>query len=244
MLSVNQKRILQGKDSAKYTHEGSYKEKTSKPRKRCQPSTTIKTPKPVLTKVRIIHPSSDILELWEVLTWPSEGIQPAPHRCSLLGLFFLLCRYCFEHMRTVWLTVDFSACKKWQWLVTTKNSKNIYICAIYFKITCLSFSLGMHVGNSVEKSKRSDQIDLFHTGHAALLFGQTGNQFAHEILSNILHACMHEIENTYTWLSSIYHDRSQYFFFFNGCCYTKKYTSKIRSRSVSDSPTPYKTKRS
>ena len=54
-------------------------------------------------------PLSSTLELWEVLTWPSESIWPIPHRCSLLGLFFLLCRYCFEHVRTVWLTVDFSA---------------------------------------------------------------------------------------------------------------------------------------
>ena len=48
---------LQGKDLAKYAQEDSYKEKTSAPRKRCQPSTTIKAPIPSLTKVRIIHPS-------------------------------------------------------------------------------------------------------------------------------------------------------------------------------------------
>ena len=58
-------------------------------------------------QVCIIHPSSGTLELWKVLTWPSEGIWLAPHRCSLLGLLFLLCRYCFEHARTVWFTGDF-----------------------------------------------------------------------------------------------------------------------------------------
>ena len=31
----------------------------------------------------------------------------APHQCSLLGILFLLCRYCFECARTVWLTGDF-----------------------------------------------------------------------------------------------------------------------------------------
>ena len=43
--------------------------------------------------------SSGTLELWEGLTWPSEGIWPTPYRCFLLGLLFLLCRYCFEHVR-------------------------------------------------------------------------------------------------------------------------------------------------
>ena len=38
--------------------------KTSSPRKRGQPSTTIKTPIPSPTKVRIIYPSSGTLELW------------------------------------------------------------------------------------------------------------------------------------------------------------------------------------
>ena len=55
-------RLLQGKGSAKYAHKDSYKEKTSKPRKRCQPSTTIKAPIPSLTKVRIISPNSSTLE--------------------------------------------------------------------------------------------------------------------------------------------------------------------------------------
>ena len=48
---------LQGKDPAKYAQEESYKEKTSAPRKRYQPSTTIKAPIPSLAKVHIIHPS-------------------------------------------------------------------------------------------------------------------------------------------------------------------------------------------
>ena len=47
-------RLLQGKGSIKYAHKNSYKEKTSKPRKRCQPSTTIKTPIHSPTKVCII----------------------------------------------------------------------------------------------------------------------------------------------------------------------------------------------
>ena len=42
--------LNQGKDFTKYAHEDSYKEKTSKPRKRCQPSTTIKAPKFSLTR--------------------------------------------------------------------------------------------------------------------------------------------------------------------------------------------------
>ena len=74
------------------------------------------------------------------------------------------------------------------------------------------FSLGMHVGKSVEKSKRSDQIDLFHTGHAALLYWTNRKPICTRNFVTYF-ACMHEIENTYLWLSSIYHDRSQYFFF-------------------------------
>ena len=53
-------------------------------------------------------PRSSTLELWEVQTWPSEGIWSAPHRCSLLGLVLLLCRCCFVRTRIVWITVDFS----------------------------------------------------------------------------------------------------------------------------------------
>ena len=60
MASVS---LLQGKDPAKYAYEDSYKEKTSESKKRGQPSTTIKAPRPSLTKVRIIHPSFGTLEL-------------------------------------------------------------------------------------------------------------------------------------------------------------------------------------
>ena len=41
--------------------EDSYKEKTSTPRKRCQPSTTIKAPIPSQIEVRIIYPSLALL---------------------------------------------------------------------------------------------------------------------------------------------------------------------------------------
>ena len=49
-------RLLQGKGFVKYAHKDSYKKKTSKLRKRCQPSTTIKAPLSLLTRVRIISP--------------------------------------------------------------------------------------------------------------------------------------------------------------------------------------------
>ena len=84
-------RLLQGKGSIKYTHKDSYKEKTSKPRKRGQPSTTMKAPIPSLTKVRIIYPRSGTPKLWKVITWHSEDIWLAPHWCSLWGLLFLYC---------------------------------------------------------------------------------------------------------------------------------------------------------
>ena len=35
-----------------------------------------------------------------------EGIRPAPHRCSSLGLLSLLCRYRYERAKIVWLTGD------------------------------------------------------------------------------------------------------------------------------------------
>ena len=56
-------RLLQGKGSAKYAYKDSYKEKISKPMKRCQPFTTIKASIPSLIKVCIIYPSSGTLEL-------------------------------------------------------------------------------------------------------------------------------------------------------------------------------------
>jgi len=55
-------RLLQGKGSAKYAHKDSYKENTSKLRKRCQPFSTMKAPIPSLTKAHIIYPSFGILE--------------------------------------------------------------------------------------------------------------------------------------------------------------------------------------
>lgn len=84
------------------------------------------------------------------------------------------------------------------------------------------------VGKSVAKSKRSDQIDLFHTGHAALLYWTKRKPICTRNFVTFF-ACMHEWDWEYLLpvavLSSIYRDRSQYSFFFNGCCYTKKYTS-------------------
>ena len=125
MASVS---LLQGKDSAKYAYEDSNKEKTSKPRKRGQPCITIKVLRPSITKVHIIPPNSGTLELWKVLTWPSEGIWPTPYQCSLLGLLFLLCRYCFERSKTVWLTSDFSASS----CIIVNNLLNALPFFIYF----------------------------------------------------------------------------------------------------------------
>ena len=42
-----------------------YKERPFLPRNECQLYTTIKTPKPSQTKVRIISPNSGTLELWK-----------------------------------------------------------------------------------------------------------------------------------------------------------------------------------
>ena len=108
-LLVLIKRLLQGKDFEKYAHEDSYKEKNSTPRKRGQPFTTIKSSNTLTNQSTHNWPRSSTLELWEVLTWPSEGIWPAPHRCSLRGLLLLLCRCCFGCARTVWLASIFSA---------------------------------------------------------------------------------------------------------------------------------------
>ena len=54
-------------------------------------------------------PLSSTLELWEVLTWPSESIWPAPHQCSLQGLLLFVLRRCyFECASIVWLIGDVS----------------------------------------------------------------------------------------------------------------------------------------
>ena len=94
----------------KYAHGDSYKEKTSKPRSRYQPSTTIKTPKPSQTKVRIIYPSSGTLELWKFsnLTYGRYLASITPV-LSVRSSLFVLHRYCFERVRIVWLIGDFSA---------------------------------------------------------------------------------------------------------------------------------------
>ena len=57
-----QKDSYKERSSVKISHKDSYKERNSKPRKRDQPSITIKTPKLLQSKVRIIHPSSGTLE--------------------------------------------------------------------------------------------------------------------------------------------------------------------------------------
>ena len=72
------------------------KKKTSHVRKEGRFYTTIKTQKTSTHKVHIIHPNSGTLELWEVLTWPSEDIWLAPHRCSLLGLLFCIVQVLFR----------------------------------------------------------------------------------------------------------------------------------------------------
>ena len=94
-----------------------------------------KNPKILRKKVRIIYPNSGTLELWQDLTWPSEGIWPIPRWCSLLGLFFLLCRYRYECVRTMWLTDDFLAslvgavCGK-LWLVSHTNASRTKSCMV------------------------------------------------------------------------------------------------------------------
>ena len=73
-------------------------------------------------------PFSSTLELWEVLTWPSKGIWPAPHRCSLLGLPFLLCRCYFECASIVWLTGDFfGIIKKYYKKINYIDNKHVII---------------------------------------------------------------------------------------------------------------------
>ena len=79
-----------------------YKERPSPPRNECELYATIKIPKPFQTKVRIIHNSSGILELWKFfnLTFGgySAGTTPVLSARSSLFLFH---RFSLEHVRTV-----------------------------------------------------------------------------------------------------------------------------------------------
>ena len=86
----------------------SYKERFSKPRRRCQPSATIKTPKPSQTKVHIIYLSSGTLELWKVLWLNLQKVFGWYCTGTLLGFSLsLFRRSCFEHVSIVRLTDDF-----------------------------------------------------------------------------------------------------------------------------------------
>ena len=86
-----------------------YKEKTSTPRRRSQPSTTIKAPIPSQVNVRIIYPLYHFRVVRIILTWPSEGIWLAPHRCSLRSSIILLCRSTLSAWVLCDLLVIFSA---------------------------------------------------------------------------------------------------------------------------------------
>ena len=91
-------RLLQGKGSIKYAYKDSYKKKTSKPMKICQPSTTIKVPILSLTKVRIIYPSSGTLRVVKSSNLTTERyLVGTTSMLSVGSSIFVLCRYCFEH---------------------------------------------------------------------------------------------------------------------------------------------------
>ena len=85
-----------------------HKETLSPPRKPRSVLHYYKNPKPQETKVRIIYPSSGILELWEFsnLTFGGSlaGTTPVLFTGSSL---FLFRRFCLERRRNVLLTEDF-----------------------------------------------------------------------------------------------------------------------------------------
>ena len=127
----------------------SIRKKTSHERKEDWFYTTIKTQKPSTYKVRIIHPSSGTLELWEVLTWPSEGIWPAPHRCSLLGFIF----FCASIVSSTWGRVTycwFFGIISWRrlWEITA-------ICKPYYRLPDKKlYSTYLLDGNHHQQSRR------------------------------------------------------------------------------------------
>ena len=85
-----------------------YKKRPSMPRNRCQPYTTIKTPKSLQTKVHIISPNSGTLELWKFsnLTFRVYLAATTPILSTRSSLFlFRMC--CLENVRTMRLTDDF-----------------------------------------------------------------------------------------------------------------------------------------
>ena len=60
----------------------------------------------------------------------------------------------------------------------------------YFKITCLSFLWACMLEKVSRNLKEVIKLIFFTLDMPRYFIGQTGNQFAHEILSHILHACM------------------------------------------------------
>ena len=85
-----------------------YKEKPSPPRNECQLYFIIRTPKLSQTKVRIISPRSNTLELWTFPNLTFRGyLVGTTLELSVRFSSSLLRRSCLEHVRTVQLTDDF-----------------------------------------------------------------------------------------------------------------------------------------
>ena len=82
-----------------------YKERPSPLRNECQLYTTIKTSKPSQTMVRMIYPNSGTLELWKFSNLTFKGyLADTTPVLSVRSSSSSLCRYCWEHVRTVRLT--------------------------------------------------------------------------------------------------------------------------------------------
>ena len=85
-----------------------HKERSSPPRNEGQFYTTIKTPKPSQTKVRIIFQvwHTRVVEILSNLTFKGHLASTTPI-LSVRSSLFLFRRFYLERVRTVWLTNDF-----------------------------------------------------------------------------------------------------------------------------------------
>ena len=85
-----------------------HKERSFPPRNEGQFYTTIKTPKPSQTKIRIIFQvwHTRVVEILSNLTFEGHLASTTPI-LSVRSSLFLFRRFCLEHVKTVWLIDDF-----------------------------------------------------------------------------------------------------------------------------------------
>ena len=135
-----------------------YNERSSPPRNKCQLYATIKTPRPSQTKVRIIYPSSGILELWKFSNLTFGGyLADTKLVLSARSSLFLFRRFHLEHVKIVWLTDDFWHHQLAPSMGKYENSNN-HITTSQTK-SCMVLTHSMATNNHTEEEPRTIALE-------------------------------------------------------------------------------------